>query len=88
MVATHTENHPASAGHESLRPSIEIRVVSGTNIITIEVHQNSTTSSDLAMNVDLAGMLLVPRGSAAGFSEKLIQVLSSAPPRPKLAGVL
>ena len=32
----------------------------GTNIIAIEVHQNSTTSSDLAMNFELTSTLLLP----------------------------
>jgi autotransporter-associated beta strand protein len=34
--------------------------LSGTNLIAIEVHQNSATSSDVAMNFELAGTLLLP----------------------------
>ncbi len=33
----------------------------GTNIIAIEVHQSATNSSDLALNFELAGTLLLPR---------------------------
>jgi autotransporter-associated beta strand protein len=35
-------------------------LVAGTNIVAIEVHQNATTSSDLAMNFDLTSTLLLP----------------------------
>ena len=35
-------------------------LVSGTNLLAIEVHQNAVTSSDLIMNFDLTGTLLLP----------------------------
>jgi autotransporter-associated beta strand protein len=35
-------------------------LLSGTNVIAIEVHQNAVTSSDLAMNFELSGTLLLP----------------------------
>lgn len=60
-------NTPAQAGlggaDESAWIPITIDTVylqSGTNLIAIEVHQNSTNSSDLAMNFDLTAALLVP----------------------------
>lgn len=34
-------------------------LVTGTNVLAIEIHQNAVTSSDLAMNFELAGQVLV-----------------------------
>lgn len=41
---------------------------SGTNIIAIEVHQNSATSSDLALDFELTGTLLLPRDTRIAIS--------------------
>ena len=38
-------------------------LVSGTNLLAIEVHQNAVTSSDLIMNFDLTGTALLPVAS-------------------------
>lgn len=41
----------------SLNPAL---LQNGTNMIGVEVHQNAVTSSDLAMNFELSGTLLLP----------------------------
>ena len=43
----------------NLPPSILNLLVNGTNVLAIEVHQNALTSSDLALNFELTGTLLV-----------------------------
>lgn len=50
--------------HFALNPAL---LLTGTNIIAIEVHQSATTSSDLALDFELTGLLLLPQNTPLAF---------------------
>ncbi len=60
------------------------KFVTGDNIITVEVHQSSITSSDLLLDLNLA--IAGPRGGTPGVANSRLTASASLPP-PAIRGV-